>query len=84
MEFATITFQHVRRPEILTGSLTNDKGVFEMDIPKGIYNVTIEYISYGRVEIKNKEITASGDLGVFELSPNEQLLDCLLYTSRCV
>ncbi|MBK6362171.1 MAG: TonB-dependent receptor [Saprospiraceae bacterium] len=75
MEFATITFQHVRRPEILTGSLTNDKGVFEMDIPKGIYNVTIEYISYGRVEIKNKEITASGDLGVFELSPNEQLLD---------
>ncbi|MBK9042168.1 MAG: TonB-dependent receptor [Saprospiraceae bacterium] len=75
MEFATITFQHVRRPEILTGSLTNDKGVFEMDIPKGIYNVTIEYISYGRIEIKNKEITASGDLGVFELSPNEQLLD---------
>lgn len=75
LEFATITFQHVRRKEIMTGGLTNEKGVFELEISKGTYNITIEFISYGEVVIENKEIMVSGDIGVFELSPDEQLLD---------
>ena len=46
LEFATVTFQNIDFPERLAGGMTDEKGKFEVDIPKGKYTVKVEFISY--------------------------------------
>ena len=75
LEFATITLQHVRRSEMITGALTDEKGNFDIDMPAGMYNITIEFLSYATLTIPNKELKSSTDLGAFSLAPDDQLLD---------
>src|SRR5690606_33251505 len=78
LEFATITFQHIRRTEMVTGALTDEKGFFEIEMPAGKYNITIEYLSYGSLTVSDQALTSSTDLGIFALAPDDQLLDELV------
>jgi outer membrane receptor for ferrienterochelin and colicins len=75
LEFASITFQHVRRSEIITGGLTDAKGSFDIDMMAGVYNITIEFLSYATLTIPNKELKSTMDLGSFALASDDQLLD---------
>lgn len=75
LEFATVTLQHARRTEVLFGGLTDEKGYFEIEMPAGKYNITIEYLSYGSQIIPERELKSSQDLGTIALAPDEQLLD---------
>jgi outer membrane receptor for ferrienterochelin and colicins len=67
LEYATISFQHTKRPEILTGGITDSKGFFSIEINAGEYNVKVEYISFKIIEFKAKKLLENTNLGVIKL-----------------
>ncbi len=75
LPYATITLQHTRRKQLLTGAITNEKGTFETEAFPGTYDIKVEYISFKSVEVKNRELRKNTDLGVFSLELNVEALD---------
>lgn len=74
LEFATIVIKSLDN-KIITGGITGPKGDFDIEISKGFYNISIEYISFKTKEFKNYEITGNTDLGVIYLEIDAQALD---------
>ena len=67
LEYATISFQSTRNPDKLTGGITDTQGTFEIEVPQGVYNITIEFISFEPKTFKNREITSDLDMGTIVL-----------------
>ncbi len=74
LEYATISFQHTQKKQLLTGAITNEKGLFTLELPTGIYDVTAEYISFKSVVLKNQSITENVSLNTIYLEPDAQQL----------
>ena len=74
LEYATIAFLNKRENKIVTGGITDTKGYFSIPVPKGIYDITIEYISFKTITISDKTITKAENLGSFSLEINAEAL----------
>ncbi len=77
LEYATISFYSHKEHKIVDGVITNTDGTFETKIPKGIYDINIEYISYKKVTLKNQDITKNLDLGTISLKIDLEALDAV-------
>ncbi|WP_298496428.1 TonB-dependent receptor [uncultured Algibacter sp.] len=75
LEYATIAFFSKKENKIITGGITDIKGVFSIPVPPGIYDISIEFISFKTQTIKNRKITSNEDLGVFYLDIDLESLD---------
>ncbi|NRB58946.1 MAG: TonB-dependent receptor [Winogradskyella sp.] len=75
LEYATITIKRPSDNAVVTGSITDSKGDFSVEIPAGTYNIYVEYISYKTKEYLNKTISKSINLGTVSLSPDVSSLD---------
>ncbi|WP_281240001.1 TonB-dependent receptor domain-containing protein [Flavobacterium praedii] len=75
LEYATITLKNIKNPKALTGGITNSKGEFEADVIPGIYDITIEFISFKHVDIKGKNITEKTSLGTLALEDDASQLN---------
>lgn len=67
LEYATISFQSTRNPERLTGGITNAEGKFAIEVPRGTYNINIEFISFQPKNFNNRQINADLDMGTIVL-----------------
>lgn len=67
LEYATITLKNQKNPKALTGGITNNKGEYDVDVVPGTYDITIEFISFKNIEIKDKNITETTSLGTTAL-----------------
>jgi outer membrane receptor for ferrienterochelin and colicins len=65
--YATITLKNTKNTKMNTGGISNEKGKFSIDIFPGIYDITIEFISFKAIEIKQKNISENTDLGTISL-----------------
>ena len=74
LEFATIIFKPLRGKRIF-GGLTDSKGNFKIEVPQGIYNINIEFISFKTITLKNTKINKDLDLGAIYLEENSETLD---------
>ena len=74
LEYATIVLTPVNGKKV-TGGLTNDKGVFNVEATKGVYNISIEFISFKNFKIPNKDISADLNLGTILLEVDSESLD---------
>ena len=74
LEYATIAFFNKNQNKIVTGGITNAKGDFNIPVPTGTYDITIEYISFKTITIPNKIISKNENLGVFSLEINAETL----------
>jgi len=70
LEYATIVFENAQKKEALTGGVTDELGNFSFEITPGTYNIRFEFISYKKVEIKNRTITADTNFGTVFLAPD--------------
>lgn len=70
LEYATIVFENTQKKEALAGGVTDDQGNFNFEITPGTYNIRFEFISYKKVEIKNRTITADTNFGTVFLAPD--------------
>ncbi|MGB5419699.1 TonB-dependent receptor domain-containing protein [Algibacter sp.] len=75
LEYATVAFLDKNQNKIITGGITDTKGNFRIPVPTGIYDITIEYISFKTISIPNKNISKPENLGVFFLEINAESLD---------
>ena len=67
LEYATIVFFSKKENKIITGGITDIKGNFSIDVASGIYDITIEYISYKKITILNRKLISDEDLGNIDL-----------------
>ena len=75
LEYATITFVNTKNPKDVTGGITDSKGNFVIDTKGGVYNITLEFISFKPLIISNKKIATDINLGNFSLSDDVTQLD---------
>lgn len=75
LEYATIVFQSVRNPEIVTGGITNEKGEFDIEINAGRYDVRVEFISFKTVEFKGRDLQTNTNLGTISLTDDSTMLE---------
>ncbi|MGJ8734448.1 MAG: TonB-dependent receptor domain-containing protein [Cellulophaga sp.] len=68
LEFATLIIQDVNNPQYISGGISNKNGKFSInDLPKGEYNIKIEYISYKTYHLKNLKLQKSKNIGSIKL-----------------
>jgi outer membrane receptor protein involved in Fe transport len=75
LEFATITLKNQKNPKAISGGITNNKGEYEADVIPGVYDITIEFISFKSIEIKGKSITEKTSLGTIGLEEDASQLN---------
>ena len=74
LEYATIVIRSLDG-KIITGGITDIKGEFNIQIAKGVYDISIEFISFKTKLFKSKEISGNTDLGTITLEIDAQTLN---------
>ncbi len=74
LEYATIVIKSLDG-DIITGGITDINGLFEIQVARGTYNISVEFISFKTYTFPNKEIKKSTDLGVISLELDAQALN---------
>ncbi len=74
LEYATIIFTPVNGNAI-TGGITNNKGEFNISVAKGIYDISVEFISFKTKSFKRRSLTDNTNLGTIILEFNAETLD---------
>lgn len=82
LEYATITIKNPNNPKTVSGGITNTKGEFEVSVSPGIYDITIEFISFKATEIKQKNIQGNTNLGVIVLDEDAAQLNEVVVRSE--
>ncbi len=75
LEYATISFINPTDSKVVNGGITDLEGSFTIAVPKGTYNVKIEYLSYRTKTYENKNLTEDIDLGTVSLKVDLESLD---------
>ncbi|MCF6181059.1 outer membrane beta-barrel family protein [Lutibacter sp.] len=74
LEYATIVLTP-KNGKNITGGLTNAKGNFSIEVKKGNYNVSVEFISFKTKKLNNISFINDTHLKTIYLSPDAQALD---------
>jgi len=74
LEYATIVLTSKRTKKV-TGGLTDTKGEYKITVPKGKYDISIEFISFKTHHIYNKEISKNINFGAITLEIDSENLD---------
>lgn len=82
LEYATISFENTTNPQNVTGGITDPEGTFSIDVREGIYNITVEFISFEPKSFRNREITADLDMGIITLGMAAGELDEVVVTAE--
>ena len=77
LEYATLVLQSVRRPDRITGGITDINGKFTVETAPGQYNVRVEYLGYKTYELPNQTYRSSADLGRIALGIDAEQLEAV-------
>jgi hypothetical protein len=74
LEYATIVVKSSDN-KIITGGITNSNGDFEIQVARGTYNISVEFISFKSKFFNNTQILGNTDLGIIALDIDAESLD---------
>ncbi|WKK66897.1 TonB-dependent receptor domain-containing protein [Lutimonas zeaxanthinifaciens] len=74
LEFTTVIVKPLRGPKIF-GGMTDDKGNFLVEAPKGRYNISFEFLSFKTITLENIELNKNLDLGEIFLEEDSEALE---------
>ncbi|MFK5878557.1 MAG: TonB-dependent receptor [Flavobacteriaceae bacterium] len=57
------------------GGITDKKGYFKISVPKGVYNVSIEFLAYQSKTINATEVNSNKNIGTIDLSVDIEALN---------
>ncbi|WP_047418874.1 outer membrane beta-barrel family protein [Cellulophaga sp. Hel_I_12] len=75
LAYATLVLQNIENPSDINGGVSNDDGVFSVDVPAGNYKASVEYIGFKTFVLKQKEFKESVNLGTINLAVNAAELE---------
>ncbi|NND25901.1 MAG: TonB-dependent receptor [Flavobacteriaceae bacterium] len=75
LEYATVAFFSQLENRIVTGGISDVDGNFRIPVPAGVYDISIEFISFKKVTISNKKLIQDENLGSFALEIDAESLD---------
>ncbi len=75
LEYATITFKNTKNPKLLFGGITDNKGNYSIDVVPGVYDITLEFISFKPTTITQKQLTQATNLGTTSLEEDATQLN---------
>ncbi len=76
--YASISFFALEDSSLVTGNITDDEGIFNLEVAPGAYFVKIEFLSYQPQTIPSVVISgqqSTGDMGVLALQPQATTLN---------
>ncbi len=82
LEYATIAFYSSKENKMITGGITELNGNFSVSIPQGIYDISIEYISFETKTLPKQKIFKDSDIGIIKLKSNTENLDDVVILSE--
>ncbi len=82
LEYANITLISNTNPDFITGDITDPSGNFNIATTSGNYTIRVEYLGYQTIEIPNKELTTSTDLGVFKIQSDSEILEGVVINAK--
>ena len=74
LEYATIVLKNTKTQKI-SGGITNEKGTFSLQIQKGNYEISVEFISFKTIKLPTQRITSNKNLGTIKLEEDASSLD---------
>lgn len=74
LEFATIIVKPIKGDKIY-GGLTDENGAFKFDVPKGVYNISVEFLSFKTVHFNNTTVDKDKNLGTIYVEEDAEALD---------
>jgi outer membrane cobalamin receptor len=74
LEYATISFLN-QDGDLVAGGISDEKGHYKISVPRGIYNIQYDYISYRTVILKNQKISKSTSLPDVKMQLDSESLD---------
>ena len=63
LEYASVSVFSKQENKIINGGITNTKGVFSVTVKAGVYDISVEYISYKNITFLDKNIENDLNLG---------------------
>ncbi|QBZ98701.1 outer membrane beta-barrel family protein [Flavobacterium sangjuense] len=75
LEYATITFKNTQNPKLIFGGITDNKGDYSIDVVPGIYDITLEFISFKPTTISQKLLNQNTNLGTTALEEDATQLN---------
>ena len=73
--FSSIRIQKVNTTQVVSGGITDEKGMFSFDTPSGIYEMLIESIGFEAKKIANITVDKATALGNIEVNPSTKTLE---------
>jgi outer membrane receptor for ferrienterochelin and colicins len=67
LEYATITLKNSKNPKMIYGGITDAKGDYAVEIIPGVYDVTLEFISFKPTVLSQKNLAEATNLGTIGL-----------------
>jgi len=75
LEFATVVVNMPNSDEIVSGGITGEDGSFSVNLAPGTYDVTFEYIGFGKMIKKGLSIKTDTNLGKIVLAESSEALE---------
>ncbi len=74
LEFATVIVRPLEGEQVY-GGMTNAKGKFSFEVPKGKYNISFEFLSFKTIAIEDVDVNKNMDLGEIFMEEDSESLD---------
>ena len=75
LEYATISLKAKNNPDKIFGGITDENGKFSVDVNPGMYDLTIDYISFISFSNQNLMVRGNTDIGNISLDLDVSVLD---------
>jgi len=75
LDYATIIFKKNGSGEIKFGGITNQRGNFSIDVDKGTFDITVEFVSYKTKRLNISNINRNINIGTIEIEPDVESLN---------
>ncbi|MCF6129438.1 TonB-dependent receptor family protein [Flavobacterium sp. AS60] len=75
LEYATVTFKNTKNPKLIFGGITDNKGDYAIDVVPGVYDITLEFISFKPTTISQKLLNQATNLGTTALEEDATQLN---------
>ena len=75
LEYATISLKNNQIPDKTFGGITGVDGKFSVEVPPGIYEIIIDYISFESYSNSNLIVRGNTDIGKISLNIDVSVLD---------